>query len=50
MPTGALNAYPTLLEMMTKLQTEWGTLAKDSGLKNVASKIIVDDVLMYRRT
>ena len=29
---------------------EWDTLAKEHVLKNVASKIIVDDVLLYGRT
>ena len=35
---------------MTKLQMEWDTLSKEHGLKNAASKIIVDDVLLYGRT
>ena len=29
---------------------EWDTLSKESGLKKIASKIIVDDVLLYVRT
>ena len=35
---------------MMKLQMKWETLSKERGLKNVASKIIVDDVLLYGRT
>ena len=33
-----------------KLQMEWYALAKESGMKNVAYKIIVDDVLLYEHT
>ena len=47
---GALNAAPTFLANMMKLQMEWDTLAKERGLKTVASKIIFDDMLLYRRT
>ena len=47
MPMGPLNAAPTFVSMMTKIQMEWYTLARGRGLKNVASKIIVDDVLLY---
>ena len=49
MPMGDLNAYPTFVATTMKLQMEWDTLAKELGLKNVASKIIVDDVLLYGR-
>ena len=44
---GALNEAPIFLAMGMKLQMEWGTLSKERGLKNVASKIIVDDMLLY---
>ena len=47
---GELNVAPKFVAMMTKLQMEWDTLSKERGLKNVASKIIVDDVLLYGRT
>ena len=47
MPMGALDAAPTFIEMTMKLKMEWDTLAKEHGLTNVASKIIVDDVLLY---
>ena len=47
MPTGDLNVDPIFVSMMIKLQMEWDTLAKEYGLKNVASKYIVDDVLLY---
>ena len=50
MPMGDLNSDPTCVAMMMNLQTEWGTLAKDCTLKNVTSKIIVDDVLLHGRT
>ena len=35
---------------MMKLQMKWDTIAKERGLKNVASKIIADDVSLYGRT
>ena len=47
---GELNAAPTFVAMIMKLQMEWETLAKERGLKNVASKIIVGDVLLYGYT
>ena len=47
---GDLIAAPTFVSMMMRLQMEWDTLATKLGLKNVASKIIVDDVLLYERT
>ena len=47
---GALNADPTFVAMVMKLQMEWYTLAKQRGFKNVTSKIIVDDLLLYGRT
>ena len=47
MPMRDLNAAPTFVAMMMKLQMEWDTLAKGRGLKNVASKITVDGVLLY---
>ena len=47
MPMGGLNAAPACVAMMTKLHMEWDTLAKVHGMKNFASKIIVDDVLLY---
>ena len=50
MPMGDLNGSPTFVAMTMKLHMEWDTLAKQRGLKNVASKIIVDDVLLYGRT
>ena len=42
MPMGDLNAARTLVAMIMKLEMKWYTLAKDRGLKNVASQIIVD--------
>ena len=50
MPMEALNATPNILEMMVKLQIKWDTLTKERGLKNVAPKIIVDDLLLYGLT
>ena len=50
MPMGSLNMAPKFVAMMMKLQMEWYTLAKECGLKNTASKIIVDGVLLYGRT
>ena len=49
MTMGALNAAPTFVTMTMKLQMERDTLVKERGLKNVASKIIVDGVLLYGR-
>ena len=50
MPMWALNAAPTFVAMIMKLKMKWTTLAKERGLKNVASKIIVDYVSIYGRT
>ena len=47
---GSLNTAPTYVSLMTKLQRECDTLAKECGLKKLAPKIIVDDVLLYGRT
>ena len=44
---GYLNAAPKAVSMIIKTQMEWDTLAKECGLKNIASKITVDDVLLY---
>ena len=49
MPMGALNSAPTFVAMMMKLQEEWDALARSRGLTNVASKVIIDDVLLYGR-
>ena len=49
MPIRALNSAPIFVAMMMKLDMEWDTLAKERGLKNILSKIIVDDVLLYGR-
>ena len=50
MHMGDLGLDPTFIAMMMKLQMEWDTLAKECGLENVASKIIVEDVLLYGNT
>ena len=50
MPMGDLNVASTFVVMMMKLKMEWDTLAEEFGLKNVASKIIVNDVLLYGHT
>ena len=50
MPMGSLNTAPSFLAMTMKIQMEWDTLSKERGLKTFASKIIVEDVLMYGRT
>ena len=50
MHMGALNAAPTFVAMMMKLQMEWDILSKERGLKTIATNIIFDDVLMYGRT
>ena len=50
MPMGDLNEAPTFGAMMMKLHIYWDKLARERGLKNVASKFIVDDVLLYGRT
>ena len=44
---GYLNTASTFVSTMNKLKMEWETLVKERGLKNVASEIIVDDVLLY---
>ena len=50
MPLGDLNVAPTFLALIMKLQMEWDKLSKKRRLKNIASKIIVDDVLLYGHT
>ena len=50
MPIGGLNEAPTFVSMLMNLQMEWDTPAKECGLKNVASKMIVDNVLLYGST
>ena len=50
MPMGALNSAATFVAMMQKLQQQWDALAKERGINNVGSKVIVDDVLLYGRT
>ena len=47
MPMWALNAAPTFVAMIMKLKMKWTTFANERGLKNVASKIIVDDMSLY---
>ena len=47
MPMRVLNTDPTFVSMMINLQMEWVILAKECGLKNVASKVIADDVFLY---
>ena len=37
---GALNAAPTFVSMMMKLQMEWETLAQERRLKNLHQKIL----------
>ena len=49
MPMPPLNETPRFLAMMIKLQMEWDKLAKERGIKHDASKIIIDDVLLYGR-
>ena len=50
MPMWYLNAAPTFISMVMKLKNEWDTLAEERSLRNIASKIIVDDDLLYGRT
>ena len=50
LPMGSLNSDPTFVAMMMKIQMKWDTLVKERGLNFFASKIIVDDVLLYGRT
>ena len=50
LPMGSLNSDPTFVAMMMKIQMKWDTLVKEHGLNVFASKIIVDDVLLYGRT
>ena len=47
---GDLNANPEFVSMIMKLQVEWYILFKECRMKNVASKISVDDVLLYGHT
>ena len=47
---GSLNSDPTFVAMTVKLQMELYTIAKEYGLKNIPSKIVVNDVLLYGRT
>ena len=47
MHIGALHSDPTFVAMIMELNMEWDTLAKYRVLKNVVSKIIADDVLLY---
>ena len=46
MPMGALDSSTTFEEMI-QVQMEWYTLSKERGLIHVATKIIVDNVLLY---
>ena len=46
-PMGALNAAPVFVAMIVKLQIECDIPYMERGLKIVASKIIVYDVLLY---
>ena len=41
MTMGSLNTAPTFLAMITKLQMEWDTLAKERVLKNDALKSLL---------
>ena len=50
MPMGALNAAPTFLAMLMKLQMQCNKLAKERALENFASNIFFDDVLLYVHT
>ena len=50
MHMGDLNTAPTFVAMIMKIHMEWYTLSKERGLKNVASQIIVDYVLLYGST
>ena len=43
---GDLDEDPKVVATMMKLQMEWYTLAKERGLKNIASEIVVDNVLL----
>ena len=45
---GTLNAAPTFVAMMMKLQMEWDKLDEEIRLKVFASKINVDDMLLER--
>ena len=47
MPMGSFTSAPTFVAMMTEIQMEWYTLAKERVLKIFAPKIIVDDILLY---
>ena len=46
-PMRELNEAPKLVATTMKLKMEWDIPDKEHGLKNVASKITVDDVLLY---
>ena len=50
MPMGFLNSHAIFVAMMATMQAEWEQKAAARGLKNVGSKIIVDDVLLYAPT
>ena len=41
MPMGDLNADPSFVAMMMKLQIEWDKLVKESGLKNVVCTLLL---------
>ena len=47
MPMGALNAAPVFAAMMEVLQHQWRELAKQQGIRDTDSKVIIDDVILH---
>ena len=50
MTIGELNTASTFVAILMKLQMEWDTLAMERGLKNIASKITVEYMLLFGST
>ncbi len=46
MPMGATNAHPVFVALVAKFKQEWDKQAKEQGLTNFYSQVIVDDIII----
>ena len=49
-PMGYLNSSPTFVVMMTHKKDKLYVFAKERGLTNIGSKVIVYDILLHARS